>query len=206
VDLAGAVRGKDHDRNVLGADGADLGNGHLEVGEQLQQECLQLLIGAIDLIDQQDGSLGMGGIDRLQQWPLEQELFGKEIVAHALPALAPGRLHRAQKQHLARVIPFVDGGGRVETLVALQADQRRFQQVSQDLGDFRLADARLAFQEERLAEFEGQEEGGGQATFRDIALGVEAAFQFIDTRELVTGGRGGLLGYRSAQSGFHPWE
>src|SRR6266851_3010087 len=36
VDLAGPVRGDDHEGSVLGLDGADLWNRHLEVGEQLE--------------------------------------------------------------------------------------------------------------------------------------------------------------------------
>ena len=55
VDLARAVGGTGH-RDVLGADGADLGDGHLEVGEELEEERFQLLIGAVDLVDEEDGS------------------------------------------------------------------------------------------------------------------------------------------------------
>ena len=125
VDLARTVRGEDHHRDVLGADRADLGHGHLEVGEELQEKRLQLLIGAVDLVDEEHGSPFVGGVDRLQQRPLEEELLGEEIVANRLPALAAGRFDRAQIEHLARIIPLVDRRRRVEAFVALEADQRR---------------------------------------------------------------------------------
>ena len=191
VDLARAVRGENHHRDVLGADGADLGDGHLEVGEELEQERLQLLIGAVDLVDEEDGSAFVSGVDRLQERPLEQELLGEEIVADRLAALAAGRLDGAQIEHLARVVPLVDRRGRVETLVALEADERRLEHVGEDLGDLGLADAGLALQQERLAEFQRQKEGRGQSALGDVALVAQTALQLVDGGKGVAGGGGG---------------
>jgi hypothetical protein len=53
VDLAGAVGGEHHHRRRRRADGADLGDGDLEVGQHLEQEGLELLVGAVQLVDQQ---------------------------------------------------------------------------------------------------------------------------------------------------------
>ena len=53
VQLARAVRGQHHDRPPLGADRADLGDRDLEVGEELEQEGLELVVGPVDLVDQQ---------------------------------------------------------------------------------------------------------------------------------------------------------
>ena len=78
-------------------------------------------------------------------------------MANRLAALAASRFDGAQIEHLTRVIPLVDGRGcRVETFVALEADERRLKDVGEDLGDFRLADAGFALQQERFAEFQGQ--------------------------------------------------
>ena len=55
--LARAVRGQHHVRAVLGLHRAQLGNGHLEVREHLEQEGLELLVRAIHLVDQQDRRL-----------------------------------------------------------------------------------------------------------------------------------------------------
>ncbi len=74
VQVAGAVRGQHHPRPARGADGADLGDRHLEVGEQLEQERLELVVGAVDLVDQQHRRHGVGVLDRLEQRPPLQEL------------------------------------------------------------------------------------------------------------------------------------
>ena len=54
MDLAGAVRGDDDDRRMLGLDGAEFRHRHLEVGQHLQQEGLEGLVGAVEFVDQQD--------------------------------------------------------------------------------------------------------------------------------------------------------
>ena len=60
VDLARAVRGDDDDRRLRRLDRADLRNRHLEVRQHLQQIGLERLVGAVELVDQQDRrALGM---------------------------------------------------------------------------------------------------------------------------------------------------
>ena len=54
-------------------DGAELGNRHLVVGEQLQQKPLELFVRAIDLVDQQDRAASAGLLERLQQRALDQK-------------------------------------------------------------------------------------------------------------------------------------
>ncbi len=54
VHLARPVRGQDHARRGLRPDRADLGDRDLEVGQDLEEVGLELLVGAIDLVDQQD--------------------------------------------------------------------------------------------------------------------------------------------------------
>ncbi len=67
VDLAGPVRGEDDARRRLGPDRADLGDGDLEVGQDLEEIGLELLVGPVDLIDEEDrrdavaGSRAPGG-------------------------------------------------------------------------------------------------------------------------------------------------
>jgi hypothetical protein len=57
----------------------------------------------------------------------------------------------------------------------LQADQLSAERLGENLGDLRLADARLTLQKERPAHLEGQEEHGGERPVGDIArLGQEA--------------------------------
>ena len=58
--LARVVRGEDDDRHRRRRDLAQLGDRDLEVGEQLEQHRLELLVGLVDLVDQQD--------DRARRW------------------------------------------------------------------------------------------------------------------------------------------
>ena len=105
-------------------DRAELGDRHLEVGQHFEQVGLERLVGAVELVDQQDRrALGMR-LQRLEQRTADQEPLvedvGRELAAvvHAL------RLGQADLDHLAGVVPLVDRRGDVEALVALQADQR----------------------------------------------------------------------------------
>jgi hypothetical protein len=58
----------------------------------------------------------------------------------------------------------------VDALVALQADQPRAGGGGQRLGDLGLADARLALDQQRLAQLGGQEDRGGQCAVGEVAL------------------------------------
>ena len=73
VEFAGAVGRQDHDRPFVGCDGSDLGNRDLEVGEQFEEEGLELVVGSIDLVDQENGVVAAA--DRLEEGPFEQEVF-----------------------------------------------------------------------------------------------------------------------------------
>ena len=87
--LARVVRGEDDDRHRRRRDLAQLGDRDLEVGEQLEQHRLELLVGLVDLVDQQDDRLGAG--DRLHQRPLEQELLAEDVAVDVAPSRAPRR-------------------------------------------------------------------------------------------------------------------
>ena len=78
VDLAGAVRGDDHHRDMLGPERANLRHRDLEIGEDLEQERFELLIGTVNLVDEENGSPLVSGVDRLEEGPLEEKLLGKE--------------------------------------------------------------------------------------------------------------------------------
>ena len=65
----------------------ELGDRDLEVGEDLEQHRLELLVGLVDLVDQQDDGLVRG--DRLEQRPREQELLAEDVAARRLPAPRP---------------------------------------------------------------------------------------------------------------------
>ena len=140
VQLAGAVRGEDHQRPPLGPDRPDLGDRDLEVREQLQQEGLELVVGAVDLVDQQHRRLRVVVVDRVQQRPALEELRAEQLVQALLAAAGLGGLERADVEQLPGVVPVVEGVRDVDALVALEADQAGAEDVGHHLGELGLAD------------------------------------------------------------------
>ena len=70
--FARAVGGQHDHRMLAGAQRAEFGNRDLEIGEQLEQKGLELLVGLVDLVDQQDDFARRR--NRAQQRALEQVL------------------------------------------------------------------------------------------------------------------------------------
>ena len=64
VQVARAVRGEDHHRAFGRAQRAALGDRDREVGEEFEQERLELVIGAVDFVDQQHGRIRRGAAPR----------------------------------------------------------------------------------------------------------------------------------------------
>src|SRR4051794_30675837 len=151
-ELARVVGGQQHHRTRARLDPPELGDGDLEVREDLQQHGLELLVGLVDLVDEQHDRLLRG--DRRHERAGEQELLAEDVVVHVLPAgaLALG----LDAQQLLAVVPLVERLGLVEALVALQAHQRAVEVAGQRLGELGLADARGALDEHRLAETDGE--------------------------------------------------
>ena len=63
----------------------ELGDRHLVLGEDLEQQRLGLELDAVDLVDEQHDRLG--GADRLEQRAGEQELLGEDVLLEVLPVL-----------------------------------------------------------------------------------------------------------------------
>ena len=97
-------------------------------------------------------------------------------ILHAL------RFGQADLDHLAGVVPLVDRRGDVEAFVALQADQRPLQRGRQHLGDLGLADAGLAFAEQRAPELEGEIQDGREAAVGDIVAVLQQLDGGVDRR------------------------
>jgi hypothetical protein len=116
--LTGRVRGQ-HDEGLAGRlDRAELGNGDLEVREHLEQQALDLDVGLVGLVDEQNRRLGLP--DRGQQRAGEQELLGEDVVVGFFPRLLTGGL---DAQQLLAVVPLIERARLVESLVALQPHQ-----------------------------------------------------------------------------------
>ena len=117
--LTRVVRGEQHERVRPRLHDAELGDRDLEVGEHLEQHRLELLVGLVDLVDQEHDRL-LGG-DGVEERTGEHELLAEDVVLDLLPARVGGL--GLDPQQLLAVVPLVQRLGLVEPLVALEADQ-----------------------------------------------------------------------------------
>ncbi len=138
-----AVRGQDDDRGLFGLDRAEFGDRDLIIGKGFEKESFKGCVRAVDFVDQQHRrTFGMGA-QRLQKRALDQKFWPEQARFHvALP------VRGADREHLRRKIPLIDGGSRIEPLVALQPDQAAAKGARDGFGNFGLARARLPFEED----------------------------------------------------------
>ena len=176
VDFAGPVAGQDYHRRPLGADGADLRDAHREIAQELEEEGLELLVGPIDLVDQQHGGRAAPAVQGAQQRSPDQELLTEDVPGGRGPRLSP-RLQEPDLEHLAGIVPLVHRGVHVETFVALEPDQLGAEDLGQRSRYRRLADPRLPLQQQRPAEGERKEHGSGQVAVGHVAPGGEGGLE-----------------------------
>ena len=121
--LTGVVRREEDERDLRGVDGAELGDRHLVVGEDLEQQRLGLDLDAVDLVDEEDD--GSVGADGLEQRTGQQEVLAEDVLLDVAPVAAFGLGHALglDAQELLLVVPLVERLGLVEALVALEADE-----------------------------------------------------------------------------------
>ena len=182
--LAGGVGGQHDERRPLGGDGAQLGDGHREVGQHLQQQTLDFDVGLVGLVDQQHG--GLGAPDRGQQRPRQQEFLGEHVGLGLIPVVGAG----LDTQDLLGVVPLVERAGLVDALVALQADQSGSGGLRDGAGQFGLADSGRAFHQQRLAEPVGEENRGRGGGVGQVAGFGQPPADVVDVGEQRHGPRG----------------
>ena len=150
---SGPVGGQHHKGDGFRPHRPRLGDGHLHFAEQLQQERLELLVGFVDLVNEQHHRLL--GPDRPQQGPLQQ-VFVAEEGPGQIVRVPPVHLH-LDAQQLLLVIPLVEGLALVQALVALEAHQLPVQGGGHDLGDFGFSYAGGALNEQGPVQPEGHQ-------------------------------------------------
>src|SRR5215217_2835415 len=188
VDLTGTVGGQNGHGRAFGPDGGYLGDRDGEVREDLEKECLELVVGAVHLVYEQHGRHRPAMFQRLQQRTAGKELTIVEVALDAFPIFAAEGFGGANVEELAGVVPLVDGLVDVYALVALQADERRLEDAGENFGDLGLADPRLAFQEQWPSQLEGEEDRGGQPLVRQVIVLAQAHSQLPEMRN--AGGQG----------------
>ena len=103
----------------------------------------------------------------------------EDVVRAGVLGLATG-LEQADLEHLPRVVPLVDRGVDVEALVALQPDEARPEAGGEHLRELGLADARLAFEQQRTAKLQRQEHGRRKRPVRDVVPSAEVVLDALD--------------------------
>ncbi len=104
--------------------------------------------------------------ERRQHRPLDQEIVAVDVQRLALARLADG-------EHLAGIVPLVERRRGVDAFEALEPDEPPPEDAGECLRRLGLADARRAFQQQRLAERERQERRGGNPVIGQIERRAE---------------------------------
>src|SRR5215218_4521883 len=188
VDLPGAVGGQYGHRRPIGHDGAELGDGDGEVREDLEEESFELVVGAVHLVNEQDGRHRPPVLKRPQERAAHQELPIVEVALDTFLVFAAEGFRSADVEELAGVVPLVDGLVDVYALVALKADEGCFEDAGENLGDLGLADPRLAFQEQRPTKLQREEDRGGQPLVSQVIVLAQPHSQLPEMRN--AGGQG----------------
>ena len=79
----------------------------------------------------------------------------------------------ADRQHLAWIVPLIDGVANVQPLVALKPNELGVENGGEGLGDFGLSDTGFAFEQQRFGQPEGEVNRGCQALLRNVALRLQ---------------------------------
>src|SRR4029077_2242430 len=120
------------------------------------------------------------GLQRLQQRPLDQEALGENVVREPLAIDMAFVVREADRDHLLGLLPLVDRVRNVEPLVALQADQPAAERLREHLGDFGLADTRLAFEEQRTSHAQCEKQHGRKRAVGEIVGPGEELQRVVD--------------------------
>jgi hypothetical protein len=183
VQVAGAVRGEHDDRRVCRGDRPALRDRDREVGQKLEQKRFELVVGAIDLVDEQHDPALARRFERGQQRPPDQEVVGIQIggaIAQRPFRTVAQRLRQPNRQQLFAVVPIVRGGGEIESLVALQPQEPRAEHRGQRARGVGLSDAGVAFEQHGTVQADSTRQGGRQSRIRDVAGIPESLPEIVD--------------------------
>ena len=147
AELACSVRCQDDPGDGGRGDRPQFGNRNLEVRQQFEQKRLEFLVGPVHLVYKQNGRLLLPY--RGKQWPFQQIGLAEDML---LDRGSVGAFARLDSQQLTLIVPFIQRRALVEPLVALQADQLGVVGKCQGPCHLRLANAGLAFQQQRALE------------------------------------------------------
>ena len=144
------------------------------------RNALERFVGAVELVDEKDRRAVLVWAHGLEERAFDQVLGPEEPGLERVGIGATPGFGGADGDHLGWKVPFVDGAGGIQPLVALQPDQPATEARGDGLGDLGLAHAGLALEKERPAEAEGQEGHGGKRPAADIVLALQHLLHGVD--------------------------
>ena len=163
------VRGDDHDRTMRRADRlAGLVDEELHAVEFLQEVVGELDVGLVDLVDQQD--------DFFRRREGLPQFAALDVVGDVVEAVV-AELAVAQAGDGVVFVEALLGLGRRLDVPFDQVEAEGGRHLAGELG---LAGARLALEQQRPAQLEGEEDGGGEPAPRQIVLAGQHRQGFVD--------------------------
>ncbi len=160
VQVAAPVGGEHHDGRAGRSEGAELRDGDGELPQELEQQRLEFVVGAVDLVDEQDGGSVAAMADAAQDRAFEEILLGVQV---GLGGNLAARFGEPDREQLTLVVPVVEGLGDRQSLVALQPDQRATEDLREDLRCGGLADPGFALEQQWSAQRDREVDRGGGA-------------------------------------------
>ena len=151
-------------------------------GKDLEQECLELLVGAVDLVDEQHRRDRVVVVDRVEQRPPQQEVRAEDSCS-ARTRSSPSPSSRMCSSWRG-VVPLVRGVGEVDALVALQADEASAESRRKRAGRLRLADTRLTLEKERLVDPHRDKDRRGETAVAQVVVRAEQVDDRVDRGRL----------------------
>src|SRR5680860_796380 len=180
VQVTASVRREDDDRRLLRGERAQLGDGHRRLTEELQEQSFELVVGTVDLVDQQHRRFRTVVPNTTQDRALLKELLTEQV---GLAQLLVLRLSQPDREQLTLVVPVVEGLVRRQPLVALQPDQGQPQRFRENLGRLRLSDSGLTLEQQREAELHRQVDRGRRTFVREVVVVGEATSYVFSARQ-----------------------
>ena len=178
--VAAAVGGQHRHGGALRGECTEFGNRHRCLTEELQQQCLELVVGTVDLVDEQH-RLGWSDVAHAgQDRPVHQVGLGVQI---GLGQTVSASFRQPDAQQLALIVPVVQRLGSGEALIALQPDQRCIQHCGKGFRGHGLADAGLALEQQGPIQLGGKIERRRRADVEQIPVLIEASDDVIDVDE-----------------------
>ena len=171
VKVPGPVGGEDHDRRMGRPDCAQLRDGHGGLGQQFKRERLEFGVGAVDLVQEQHRRPRAGMLQRLQERAPQQVLGGEQVVLrHGARAPRPAGCRAAGAGGSTR-----RGPRRRRFPRSTAAGTAGCRGAGQRLRGLRLPDPRLALEQDRLRQPDGQEQRRRQSRRRPGSRSSSAA-------------------------------